>query len=74
MIDLVIKNSKSVLTNADKIRNMTNKELANFIYGVSEGTTDCVACDDCCDDCSGAEEVCIPKIIDWLESGDGNGE
>ena len=40
------------MTNADRIRNMTDEELAQYIYGVSEGIAECVECEEDCDFCT----------------------
>ena len=55
-------------TNADRIRNMSDEELAKYIYDVSEHCADCVVCGDDCDGCNGTEDICVPKIIEWLQS------
>ena len=55
-------------TNADKIRHMFDEELAKYIYDVSEHCADCVVCGDDCDSCNGTEDICVPKIIEWLKS------
>lgn len=54
-------------TNADRIRNMSDEELAKYIYDVSEHCADCVVCGDDCDSCNGAEDICVPKIVEWLK-------
>lgn len=55
-------------TNADRIRNMSGEELAKYIYDVSEHCADCVVCGDDCDSCDGTEDICVPKIVEWLKS------
>lgn len=55
-------------TNADGIRHMSDEELAKYIYDVSEHCADCVVCGDDCDGCNGTEDICVPKIIEWLQS------
>lgn len=55
------------MTNADRIRNMTDEELAEYLYGVSEGTADCVICDDDCDYCE-LEEECKNRMLQWLQA------
>lgn len=55
------------ITNADRIRSMTDEELADYIYGVSEGTKPCVLCDGDCDFCEETEEECKGKIKNWLK-------
>lgn len=52
------------LTNGDKIRGMTNEELAGFV-----GTY--ITCDSCWlrDDCSNYGDItCYDNILDWLRS------
>ena len=39
------------MTNADKIRNMSNWELAEFIYNVSNGATKISTCEEECAEC-----------------------
>jgi len=56
------------MTEFQRINGMSAEELAKFLYGVSEGTDKFVSCDDECDSCSGAEEICVPRIIEFLKS------
>ena len=56
------------MTEFQRIKGMSVEELAKFLYGVSEGTAKFVSCDDECDSCSGAEEICVPRIIGFLKS------
>ena len=56
------------MTNADKIRNMTNWELAEFIYNVSNGATKISTCDKECALCKSSESNCIYQIGEWLIS------
>lgn len=39
------------MTNADRIRNMSNLELAEFIYNVSNGATKISTCEEECANC-----------------------
>ncbi len=55
-------------SNSDRIRHMSDEELAKYIYDVSEHCADCVVCGDDCDSCNGTEDICVPKIIEWLKS------
>ena len=55
------------MTNGDWIRNMNNAELADYIYGISEGTKPCVKCNDDCDFCERSAEECMGKIAEWLK-------
>lgn len=56
------------MTEFQRIKGMSVEELAKFLYGVSEGTAKFVSCDDDCDSCSGAEGICVPRIIEFLKS------
>lgn len=55
-------------TNADKIRAMTDEELADYIFGVSESLVPCVKCSEDCDFCELSEEECKARILEWLQS------
>lgn len=55
------------MTNADKIRSMSNEELAEFILGLNEH---CLAGIGLCD-CSNGKyclDICKDKTKNWLES------
>lgn len=55
------------MTNADKIRSMSNEELAEFILGLNER---CLAGIGLCD-CSNGKycpDICKDKTKNWLES------
>ena len=56
------------MTEFQRINGMSVEDLAEFRYGVSEGTAKFVSCDDECDSCSCAEEICVPRIIEFLKS------
>lgn len=56
------------MTNADRIRNMTDEELAEYIYGVSEGIAECVECEEDCDFCEHEDEVCKTRMLKWLQA------
>ena len=54
----------SVVTNADRIRGMTDEELAQFFL-------DCVACDDCPvgeSKCKREWAKCTDAALSWLKS------
>ena len=54
------------MTNADKIRNMTNEELEEFIFELNEH---CLAGIGLCD-CSGdkyCSDICQGKTKEWLD-------
>jgi hypothetical protein len=56
------------MTNADKIRSMSDEELAEYIFGVSVGSAPCVKCIDDCDFCELSDEDCKKKTLEWLKS------
>ena len=56
------------MTNADRIRNMNNSELAEFIYNVSNGATKISTCEEECAKCWYADDYCIHQIGEWLIS------
>ncbi len=56
------------MTEFQRIKGMSVEELAKFLYGVSEGDAKFVSCYDDCDSCIGTEEICIPRIIEFLKS------
>lgn len=56
------------MTNADRIRNMTDEELASYIFGVSIGSSHCVLCEEDCDFCEHSDEECRNKTLEWLQS------
>ena len=47
------------MTNADRIRNMSNWELAEFIYNVSNGATKITTCCEKCAVCEKTDDYCI---------------
>ena len=54
------------MTNADRIRNMTNSELAEFIYNVSNGATKISTCEEKCAMCEHSDDYCTYQIGEWL--------
>ena len=56
------------MSNADKIRNMNDEELADYIFGVSVGNAPCVLCSEECDFCELTDEECKAKTLAWLQS------
>lgn len=56
------------MKNREIINKMSNIELADYIYGISEGTKPCVICDGDCDFCEETPVQCKEKIVKWLES------
>ena len=55
-------------TNADRIRSMSDEELADYIFGVSVHEKPCVLCSDDCDFCELTDEECKNKTFKWLQS------
>lgn len=62
------KKSKINQTNADKIRAMSDEELAEYIFGVSESFVPCTNCSGDCDFCELSDTDCKEKILAWLQS------
>ena len=56
------------ITNADRIRAMTNWELAEFIYNVSNNLVKISTCEEDCELCQSSESYCTYKIGEWLIS------
>ena len=56
------------MTNADRIRKMTNWELAEFIYNVSNGATKISTCEEECAKCEYSDGYCTYQIGEWLIS------
>jgi len=50
---------ESIRTNADRIRSMTNEELAKYLDGVKRSTYNCTM------PCNG--ETCVKCWLDWLK-------
>ena len=55
------------MTNADRIRNMSNYELAEFIYNVSNGATKISTCEEKCAECKYSDVLHITdwRVVDW---------
>ena len=56
------------MTNADKIRAMSNWELAEFIYNVSNNLVKISTCEEDCELCKSSESYCTYQIGEWLIS------
>lgn len=56
------------MTNADHIRAMSDEELAEFIYNVSNGVTKISTCEEDCELCKNSESYCTYQIGEWLQS------
>ena len=55
-------------TNADRIRSMSDDELADYIFGVSVHEKPCALCSDDCDFCKLSDKECKSKTLQWLQS------
>lgn len=68
------KDSRNIVTNADRIRSMNDEELAEYIFGLGNGPENC---DGHCayqDDCNAEGfnyntciKACIKGVTDWLK-------
>ena len=56
------------MTNADRIRNMSNYELAEFIYNVSNGATKISTCEEERAKCEYSDNYCTYMIGERLIS------
>ena len=54
------------MTNADRIRAMSNWELAKFIHEVSNGETQISTCKEECAKCEYSDDYCTYQIGEWL--------
>lgn len=57
------------MTNADKIRAMTDEELAEYLFWRGNGSEYCYgicAHQDECDEHDHAQEFCLAEIVKWL--------
>ena len=52
----------------NKIRSMSDEELADYIFGVSVNEKPCVFCSDDCDFCELSDEECKNRTLKWLQS------
>ena len=57
------------MTNAYRIRKMTDWDLAEFIYNVSNGATKISTCEKECAKCDYSDDYCIYQIGEWLNDG-----
>lgn len=55
------------MTNADKIRNMSDLELAEFIHSVSCNEAEISVCEEECENCEKTDGWCISEIGEWLQ-------
>ena len=56
------------MTNADRIRAMSNWELAEFLYNISNNFNKISTCEQDCNNCKSSESYCIYQIGEWLIS------
>lgn len=64
-VTMEITSSKFTTTNADRIRNMSDEELAMFIGNLAE----CINCDlQCSEKCIATIDECCRKHLEWLQS------
>ena len=56
------------MTNADRIRNMTDSQLAEFLYEVWCNTTQINYCAEDCENCKFTGYYCIDDILLYLTS------
>lgn len=55
-------------TNADRIRAMTDWQLAEFIHSVSCGEVEISVCKEECGNCEKTDSWCISEIAEFLQS------
>ena len=63
-----VRKELGVQSNADRIRSMSDYELADYIFGVSVHEKPCVLCSDDCDFCELSDEECKNRTLKWLQS------
>ena len=56
------------MTQADRIRSMSDEEQADYIFGVSVHEKPCVLCSDDCDFCELTDEECKNRTLELLQS------
>ena len=55
-------------TNADRIRNMSDEELAETIHSISCNATEISTCNEECLKCEQPDSYCVRNIMEWLQS------
>lgn len=55
-------------TNADRIRNMSDEELAEFMFAIREGKAGDIVCDADCYYCRIKDETCKRTMLKWLQA------
>ena len=64
------KDSRNIVTNADRIRSMSDKEFAEYIFYLGNGSEYCYGHCAYQDDCATKgldHDTCIKGVIDWLK-------
>lgn len=62
VVGAFLRDCKKTKTNAERIRFMSDEELADYIFGVSVHEKPCVLCSDDCDFCELTDEECKLKF------------
>ena len=65
------KDSRNIVTNADRIRSMSDEELAEYIFDLGNCSEYCYGHCAYQDDCATKgldHDTCIKGVIDWLNS------
>ena len=68
--DNCAKEPQFTMTNADRIRAMTDEELAEYLFDRGNGCEYCYGICAFQDECDGedhAQEFCIEQIVKWLK-------
>ena len=55
-------------TNADRIRNMSDEELAETIHSIICNATEISTCKEECLKCEQPDSYCVRNIMEWLQS------
>ena len=55
-------------TNAGRIRNMSDEELAETIHSISCNATEISTCKEECLKCEQPDSYCVRNIMEWLQS------
>ena len=68
-VTLEVETSKYNYTNADRIRSMSDEELAEFICGLNDNCLAGIGLCDCSSESKkSCEEICMKKTIEYLQS------
>ena len=63
-----VQNYKFNHTHADRIRNMSDEELAETIHSISCNATEISTCKEECLKCEQPDSYCVRNIMEWLQS------